>query len=207
MLGPVPRHSRFYLAFTVGVLVFCLGWFLGVRPELALLAGANSLFLLYLLLMAVLVRDLDPDALRRQAEQDDEGTALILVLALVAVAGGLTAIVVVLNSAGTSVPVRTAALACLPLGWITIHVMAAFHYAHLHYQSQTAGMDFPGKEEPGIWDFLYSSFTIGMTAQVSDVAVTTAAMRRSVLFHGVVSFFYNTGILALAVNAVVTAGL
>jgi uncharacterized membrane protein len=207
MRVPVARHSRFYLAFAFGVLVFALGWLQGVRPVLCLLAGVNGLFLLYLLMMAALARGLDPGALRRQAEQDDEGTALILLLALVAVAGGLTAIVVVLNTEGASVPIRIAAIVCLPLGWITIHVMAAFHYAHLHYQGSTAGMDFPGKEEPGIWDFLYSSFTIGMTAQVSDVQVTTSAMRRSVLLHGVVSFFYNTGILALAVNAVVTAGL
>ena len=68
------------------------------------------------------------------------------------------------------------------------------------------GMVFPGKGEPDAWDFLYASFTIGMTAQVSDVVLETRALRQAVLVHAVASFFYNTCILALAVNAAVTAG-
>ena len=52
-----------------------------------------------------------------------------------------------------------------------------------------------------IWDFLYFSFTIGMTAQVSDVVVTAGGLRRVVLLHSIGAFFYNTVILALAVNA------
>jgi uncharacterized membrane protein len=68
-------------------------------------------------------------------------------------------------------------------------------------------MVFPGKGAPDTWDFLYASFTIGMTAQVSDVVIETRPMRQAVLVHGVASFFYNTCILALAVNAAVTAAL
>ncbi len=98
------------------------------------------------------------------------------------------------------------ALVSLPLGWATIHTLVAFHYAFLHYRTKGEGFAFPGKGAPDAWDFLYASFTIGMTAQVSDVEVTTRPLRRAVLVHGVASFFYNTGILALAVNAAVTAG-
>lgn len=183
-----------------------LGWLQGFDPVLYLLAGVNSFFLLYLLLMTWLSRGLDATMLKRHAGQDDEGLGLILFLALVAVVGSMTAIVVVLNTEGIDLPTRIAALLCLPLGWTTIHVLAAFHYAHLYYQAGPRGMTFPGKTEPAIWDFLYTSFTIGMTAQVSDVEVVTTPMRRAVLLHGVASFFYNTGLLALAVNAVVTSG-
>ncbi|MCX7286144.1 MAG: DUF1345 domain-containing protein [Rhodobacterales bacterium] len=207
MRGPASRHRRFYSAFAIGGLVVVLAWMQGFGPVLSLLAGMNSFFLLYLLLMARLAASLDAGTLRQHAAQDDEGMTLITLLALVAVVGSLTAIVVVLNTDGASLGTRIAALSCLPLGWTTIHVLAAFHYAHLHYQGSTPGMTFPGKADPGIWDFLYASFTIGMTAQVSDVEVTTTPMRRAVLLHGVASFFYNTGLLALAVNAVVTAGL
>lgn len=202
-----PRHGRFYLAFGLGVLVALLAWVQSVTPAFSLLSGVNSFFVLYLALMARLARSLDAGALRRQAAQGDEGVALILGLAAVSVVASLTAIVLVLTGAGVPPLARIAAFACLPLGWTTIHVLAAFHYAHLYYQSNPPGMAFPGKGEPGISDFLYASFTVGMTAQVSDVEVTTAPMRRAVLLHGVASFFYNTGILALAVNALVTAGL
>jgi uncharacterized membrane protein len=207
MRSPAPRHSRFYIAFGIGVLVASLGWLQGFDPELCLLAGVNTFFFLYLLLMARMAIGLDAPTLKRHAGQDDEGLLLILLLALVAVVGSLTAIIVVLNTEGTGLAARAAALFCLPLGWTTIHVLAAFHYAHLYYQDNAHGMAFPGKGEPAIWDFLYASFTVGMTAQVSDVAVTTTSMRRAVLLHGVASFFYNTGLLALAVNAVVTSGL
>ena len=62
-------------------------------------------------------------------------------------------------------------------------------------------LDFPGQGDPGAWDFLYYSFVVGMTAQVSDVQVTTTVMRRATLLHGVVSFFFNTVFIAMAVNA------
>jgi uncharacterized membrane protein len=86
----------------------------------------------------------------------------------------------------------------------------ALHYAHLFYSAPTlhdgpatGGLQFPETQEPEPWDFLYYSFVIGMTAQVSDVQVCSVAMRRVTLAHGVVSFFFNTVILALAVNVAV----
>ena len=78
----------------------------------------------------------------------------------------------------------------------------AFHYADIHYFGDAEpDLEFPGGGDPGPWDFLYFSFVIGMTAQVSDVQVKTAVMRRSVLWHGIVSFFLNTVFIAMAVNA------
>ena len=100
------------------------------------------------------------------------------------------------------------ALAAVPLGWAVVQTLAAFRYAHLHYAAPgRPQLTFPGTKAPAPWDVLYFAFTIGMTAQVSDVTTTSAAMRRVVLFHAVGSFFYNTVILALAVNAAVTAAL
>lgn len=201
-----PRHWRFVVAFASGMLVAAVAWAQGVSPVPSLLSGVNAVFLLYLGLMVGHIRRASAAELRRHAAQDDEGVALILLLALVAVATSLTAILLVLNAEAVSLHARVAALVSLPLGWATLHVLAAFHYAHLHYRGSHPGMVFPGKGEPDAWDFLYASFTIGMTAQVSDVAVETRAMRQAVLAHGVASFFYNTCILALAVNAAVTAG-
>ncbi len=68
-----------------------------------------------------------------------------------------------------------------------------------------AGLDFPGTDKPDPWDFLYFAFVIGMTAQVSDVTTASAKMRKVVLVHSIGAFFYNTIILALAVNAAVTS--
>ena len=70
---------------------------------------------------------------------------------------------------------------------------------------KTQALKFPGTGEPGSWDFLYFSFVVGMTAQVSDVQVLTTQMRRATLKHSIVSFFFNTVLIAMAVNAVVAA--
>ena len=201
-----PRHGRFLVAFALGVAAGMAAWALSVAPDFALLAAADAFFLIYLALTARIVGSTGPEELRRHAEEDDEGVALILLLAALAVGVSVTAIFLVLNADQSSLYARLTALVSLPLGWATIHTLAAFHYAHLHYRGQGDGFQFPGKGDPDAGDFLYASFTIGMTAQVSDVQVATREMRRAVLVHGVASFFYNTCILALAVNAALTAG-
>lgn len=201
-----PRHGRFLIAFALGLAAGLAAWLLSVTPVFALLVAVDAFFLIYLVLTARILGSTSAGDLRRHAAEDDEGVALILGLALVAVVVSITAIFLVVNAEANTWAARLAALASLPLGWATIHVLAGFHYAHLHYKGPAPGFRFPGKDDPDAWDFLYASFTIGMTAQVSDIEVTTREMRRAVLVHGVASFFYNTGILALAVNAAVTAG-
>lgn len=202
------RHGRFLVAFGLGLVAGAAAWALSFSPVVALMVAADAFFLIYLILTARIVGRTGADDLRRHAEEDDEGVALILLLAGLAVLVSVTAIFLVLNADESSLGTRLTALVSLPLGWATIHTLLAFHYAYLHYRSEEKGegFRFPGKGDPDTWDFLYASFTIGMTAQVSDTEVTTRAMRRAVLVHGVASFFYNTGILALAVNAAVSAG-
>jgi uncharacterized membrane protein len=202
-----PRHGRFVTAFGIGALVALVTWVQGVALIHCLLSGVNAFFVLYLGLMAGLVRTSTPAELRRHAAEADEGVVLILLLALLAVVVSVSAIFLVLNAETAGLHARAAALISLPLGWTTVHVLAAFHYAHLYYRGAHPGMVFPGKDQPDAWDFLYASFTIGMTAQVSDFTVESRPMRQAVLVHGVASFFYNTCILALAVNAAVTAGV
>lgn len=96
----------------------------------------------------------------------------------------------------------------LGFSWLLIHTRFAFHYAHCYYnaarlqqRSQTdGGLDFPGEREPDYLDFAYFSFVIGMTSQVSDVVVTSRAMRRLILMHGLLSFGFNVVVVALSVN-------
>ena len=101
------------------------------------------------------------------------------------------------------------------LSWAFMHSVFALHYAHDYYfdgelpaadpGQRSERLLFPGQQAPTYGDFLYFSFTIGMTFQVSDVQIADAAIRRIVLLHGIVGFFYTTGILALTINLV--AGL
>jgi uncharacterized membrane protein len=82
--------------------------------------------------------------------------------------------------------------------------MFALHYAHEYYGGEDVGrgggLKFPNETQPDYWDFVYFSFVIGMTFQVSDVQVTGKRVRRLVVAHGVVSFFFSVAIIALMVN-------
>jgi len=213
----IRHHGRFYLAAVAGIAVWLAVWVL--RWPLPPLIGGDAFFLIYLALMTRFALRITPEGLRQRASVEDEGIPLIILLALAAVVFSLAAIFALLNRAGDPDPAELSlAVASVPLGWLMLHTIAAFHYAHLFYATSDAdeplsertdprdagGLHFPGSEQPGAWDFLYFSFVVGMTAQVSDVAVETVGMRRPVLFHGIVSFFYNTVLLALAVNVAVT---
>ena len=100
------------------------------------------------------------------------------------------------------------ATATIALSWAFTHTIFALHYAHDFYGERGAkqgGLNFPGDDEPDYWDFVYFSFVIGMTSQVSDVAVTSKLIRRTVNAHGIVSFFFNATLLALTVNIAASA--
>ncbi len=88
------------------------------------------------------------------------------------------------------------------MSWFFVHTIMTLHYAHDHYSPRAGGrLEFPDKPpEPSYGDFLYFAFTIGAAAQTSDVTIASPRIRRVVLLHTVLSFLFNTTILALAVN-------
>ena len=99
------------------------------------------------------------------------------------------------------------AISTIFLSWLLIHTVFALYYAHeFHSESHGGardtggGLKFPDDRTPDYLDFLYFSFVVGTTAQTSDVAVCSRAMRRVVMLHGILSFFFNTAVIALMVN-------
>ncbi|TPE53647.1 DUF1345 domain-containing protein [Amaricoccus solimangrovi] len=209
------RHLRFYVAVLGGALAFAAGGELRA-PARMLLAG-DAFFLLYLGLMLRLALATTPAMLRTRAATEDEGMPIILGLTGFAVVFVLGAVFVVVNDPRHGAPViRGLAVLSVPLGWAVAHLLATFRYADLYYtpaerrregdrdEGDAGGLDFPGTPEPGIGDFAYYAFVVGMTAQVSDVAVSSGALRRATLAHGIFSFFYNTVLIAFTVNAAVS---
>ena len=94
----------------------------------------------------------------------------------------------------------------LALAWLFSNTIYALHYAHLYYadadddQADDKGLDFPKCDEPDYWDFLYFSFTLGMTFQTSDVEISSRRVRRVVLGHTMAAFVFNIGVLAFTIN-------
>ena len=212
--GHLHHHWRFYAAVLVGV---AAGAATGLLSQpLPFAVGGDAFFAVYLVLMAWQARDLTPAVLRRRASVEDEGMPLIAFITVAAIGLSLGSLFLALRRAdGPGAVALGLALASVPLGWLTLHTIAAFRYGHVYYspgeadgrkRREAGGLAFPRTDEPGCWDFLYHSFVIGMTAQVSDVQVLTAEMRRLVLAQSVAAFFYNTVLLALAVNVAVGRG-
>ncbi len=204
------HHWHFYLAAVIGSLAFLFGASL-TGPERTLAAG-DSFFAAYLAAAIAAIYRIDADGLRKKAGAEDEGIFLVILIALVVIGISSLSIVTVLREKHAPSPLALGlAIAGAPLGWLSLHTIAAFHYANLYYgrkgdaknAQSIRGLEFRDTKEPGIWEFLYYAFTIGMTAQTSDTDVTDSRMRRATLGHSVVSFFYNTAIIAMAVNAVV----
>lgn len=200
------HHWRFYLCIVLGALVFALGAHLA--PPVRLLASGDTFFAVYLALTFVVALRITPEELDRKADVEDEGIYLVIVLSLVMIGFCCFAILTLFaHKHDTDYLALALAVAGAPLGWLMLHMLMAYHYAYLFYSEPGgkggSGLLFPDTPTPGGVDFLYYAFVIGMTAQVSDVQVTSTRIRRTTLGHSVVSFFFNTVLIALAVNAIV----
>ncbi|HEX8166030.1 MAG TPA: DUF1345 domain-containing protein [Beijerinckiaceae bacterium] len=164
----------------------------------------------YLVLAFVMMARSDMEGIRRRAAAQDEGAVFILLVTSFAAVASLVAIAVELHAAreaasgGKALRIGLAGLTVL-CSWLFVHTSFALHYAHEFYgegrDKEIGGLQFPKKGyEPDYWDFLYFSANLGAAAQTSDVMITSAAMRRLALAHTILSFLFNTTILALAVN-------
>jgi uncharacterized membrane protein len=109
------------------------------------------------------------------------------------------------SQSGGGVATIVLAAASLVLSWCFLNTIFGLHYAHEYYRpskDKETALAFPGDGEPDYWDFMYFAFVLGMTFQVSDVAIQRRSVRRVALAHGIVAFFFDVFILALSVNVV-----
>jgi uncharacterized membrane protein len=214
---PFGRHIPFYIAAVAGVAALCVTLLFSI--PLASTIAANVFFVVYIALVLDGMSLLTADYLRRNARKTDLPVQIIFVVTVAVICVTVFGLFQMVNDSPNPRPLRLAfALAAIPLGWFTIHLMAALHYAHLYWlpgepaggaekkRAPHGGLDFPGGTPPSGWDFLYFSTVIGMTAQTADTGITASAMRRAALLHFNVSYFFNTQIEAAAVNVAVSLG-
>jgi uncharacterized membrane protein len=180
----VPARLRFILAWDIGVIVALSAMFVGLRKA-------------------------SPERMRAIAARQITGKWTVLTLTVVAASASLIAItaeVPLIKAASDAEQIARMALVALTtvLSWALINTMFALHYAHDYYL-RDGGIVFAGTKPPAYGDFIYFSFTIGMTFQVSDVQITELPVRQLAIAHGIIMFFYATVILAMTVNLV--AGL
>ncbi len=198
------RHPRF-LAF-VGV--FAAAAVLAARPlgaVEAVIVGFDLAALVFILSVWRLWRADRPDAERARAARDDGGRTLMMLTVLATLLAMFLALGLLVAGRAALGPGDFAVVAgTLALGWVFANLVMAFHYAHLDHEEGLRGVAgairFPEPTEPAFSDFVYFAFTIGMTCQTADLDIASRRMRRAVTLHGVATFFFNLGVLALTVN-------
>lgn len=196
-----PRFILAILVFAVGLAALAptVGWGRGTMASFDIAATV------FLVAVSSLLKRNEAAQIRHIAVANDANRALLLALTglimlvvLVAVHGELKG----RNDAGAVVLV----IATLALAWLFSNVIYALHYAHLFYlpdddgEGDQGGLCFPKTDEPDYWDFLYFSFTLGMTFQTSDVDIAGRGMRRVVIGQCLAAFVFNLGVLAFTIN-------
>ena len=210
--GFLPHHivwsrPRLFASLALGlacIIVFGLAtdW----RPATRLLVGWDLAVTLYLILVLEMMLRARVRDIRQRASREDAGQGVILVLTVAAGLASLGAILAQLTGSGGERKPGQLGLVVVTilLSWAFIHTMFALHYAHEFYgedEGSAGGLAFPGGDaSPDYWDFVYFAFVVGMTSQVSDVAITSREIRRTVTAHGIVSFVFNVALLALTIN-------
>jgi uncharacterized membrane protein len=186
------------------------------RTTRAILAWDTGV-IVYLVLAAFLFTTERLDRIAEDAAAQEEGEWTIFWLTVAAVTFSFVAIISEFASTTKDMPPLPRNLhlvlvaVTLFVSWLMTHTTFAFRYAHEFYEVDSdrtgiaGGLEFPGEKRPDYLDFMYFSLVLGMTFQVSDVQITARKFRRLAVVHGLLSFLFNTIILALTVN--LAAGL
>jgi len=211
----LPALTRFLISLGVALIIFFLTT--GKTVPVQFTSVWISFAFVNLLLFGITAFTAHPEEITHIVKQQDFNLLLIFLIILVASFVSLFAIVVLLRSlpnAGENgyyyhIALTAGSVVC---SWLLIHTVFAFRYAHLFYtckaeekgsgKEHCGGLLFPNDKTPDYLDFAYFAFVIGMTFQVSDVQVTSSNIRRLALLHGLLSFLFNTVILALSINII-----
>jgi len=203
----VTGWPRLFLAAAVAVVIVIGSVALGAVPTTALLVGWDAGVIVFLVSLAELMSTADIAEIRRHAARQDVGQVVVLTLSAVASLASVAAIYAEVSKGGNGAIAAWRlglGVVTIMLSWFFVQAMFAVHYAHEYYspaRGDSGGLAFPtGSGEPDYWDFAYFSLVIGMSAQVSDVAVTGRRIRRTVTAHAIVAFWFNVAVLALLIN-------
>jgi uncharacterized membrane protein len=219
MLGPLAPRPRLTASIVVGLVVgvACALFASQMRNSTALVLGWDALSFTFLGSMFLDWFRHDPTDIRHQSAIDDEGREVISTLVIVAAAASVWAVGAELSLAKEAHGLMKAAHVVLAFvtviaSWFMVQMIFTLHYAHEYYgvdeddgARDAEGLEFPGKDAPDYWDFLYFSVCIGVACATADVNVASKGLRRLSTIHCLVAFAFNTIIVALTIN--LTAGL
>lgn len=211
-MGHLPASLRLVAGAVVGVAAWALSpthYHMLVR----LIIGWDAFGITTLSLIWTSIYTADANRIRAVAASEDLSRLVSFVFVLVAAGASLLAVVLLLGTSHGLPPatlVRYIGLSgvAVAASWLLVHTVFTLRYAHTYYDakedgSDVGGLDFPGGEkEPNYLDIAYFAFVVGMTAQTADVSISGRGQRQLALLHGLISFVFNTALVALVINGV-----
>ena len=217
LLKHLDAKTRLGLSVMLAMAVFLMlpsELYLNIRILISWIIGVLG----FLTLVMLMIGSATPQKTRYRAQRQEAQHLVVFLLVVITACTSIFAIALMQANNQHLSPLALAlevalALIAVVCSWFLTHTMFALHYATCYYHRSwleqgvrhAEGLNFPGESPPDYWDFMYFSFTLGMTAQTSDVSIASLAMRRLTIGHAVVAFLFYMVILASGVN--VAAGL
>lgn len=214
-IARLDANHKLYISLAVALTVIAIGY---SKMQV------STLFMVTWIIFAVVnlslswasIFSVHPMEMQTLVKLEDSSRVLISLFVLAAAMASLFGVIILLGSTqhlkGASLAVHILlSIASVICSWAQVHTVFLFRYAHLYYQAggkskpeskYVEGLDFPNEKEPDYLDFAYFSFVIGMTFQVSDVEISSKKIRRLALMHSLISFAFNTVIVALSINVI-----
>ncbi|WP_224090074.1 DUF1345 domain-containing protein [Nostoc sp. MS1] len=210
LLSPIDNsQSRLLLSLVLAGVVFLL-----ISPaslELRLLAAWDTGVLCFLILVGLMMFGANHEQTRKRAQrQEIDHLAIFILIVFIAFASLFIIAAVLAKHKDSFTPEVGLSIVAIICSWLLMHTTFALHYAAFYYRKPSfapeaeyiGGLDFSSGEAPDYLDFVYFTFTLGMTSQTSDTALVSSAMRRLALGHTVMSFFFYSVILTLAISII-----
>jgi uncharacterized membrane protein len=207
-------HYRLIISLAISAITFFLinGKF--TVPAVILFTWISFAMTIIVLDWAIILSS-HPREVRKIAKLQDSSRAFLFLFVIAASIASMGAVVFLLKSSkglhGAAINEHILlAITAVIVSWWLLHTIFTLKYAHMYYDTDKddgtpkpgGGLQFPGDEEPDYLDFVYFSFVLGMTFQVSDIEIASKEIRRLAWMHGLLSFAYNTAILALSINVI-----
>ena len=204
-------HHRQFIALGVAVITYFFTRKLSL--PITIMSTWISYALMILILSWVVILTVHPKDIQQSAKKEDSSVPFIFLFVIASAFASLFAVVFLLKSLKGLSPQQTTvhvifSVASVAVSWWLVHTIFTLRYAHLYYSTEGGkekygtGLEFPKEENPDYLDFVYFSFVLGMTFQVSDVEISSRTIRRLAWLHSVLSFVFNTIIVALSINII-----
>lgn len=195
-----PNYVLFISVFALCLAPICINF----GASRGVLLSFDVAALVFLASAILSMRGAPPEIIRTRAARNDGGHGWLSAVTVVVLGIVLTAVTLESNGIGSAIASKILPLTTLALAWAFTNIVFTLHYAHLYYRSENGsdagGLQMPTDVLPTYLEFCYFSFVVGMTFQVSDIAITRRDIRSVCLAHSLIAFIFNVGVVALSVN-------